>query len=434
MPKLTRRGFLRTAATAAIAAATGPTLVPARALGRDGGVAANSRMTLGAIGVGGMGRHDLGNFMTHPDVQVLAVCEVDRDRLNAAKQMVDETYENRDCAAYGDFRELLARPDIDLILIATPDHWHAFLAIAAAKAGKDVYCEKPISLTIAEGRAVAKAMKKYKRVYQSNTQRRNIDPFRLTVEAARKGMVGRIHTIHAYLMPGQAIGPQPEEPVPPGFNYDLWLGQAPYKPYTTKRCHGSFRWIFDYSGGQLTDIGAHFNDLAQLGHDSEKTGPISFEGWATFPKEGLYDTAVNFHVRATYRDDIRLEMHDTGPRAIRFDGDEGWISVDDTGLVEAQPASILKAIKAERVDWTAIQTHQRDFLEAVKDRRDPVAPPEIAHRSTTICHAANICLRLGRPLQWDPRRERFVKDDQANAMMSRPARAPWSLENAERIV
>ena len=419
--RVSRRGFMRSAA-----AMTAPLIVPSSVWGSDG-VSPGERITMGCIGIGGMGTLDLQNFLGSADVRILAVCDVHGTRRERAKALVDERYQNRDCAAYNDFREVLARDDIDAVMIATPDHWHALISMAAARAGKDIYCEKPISVTVSEGRAVVEAMDMYGRVYQSGTQRRSIGCFRFAVDVARSGMIGRLHTIHTYLSEGLVCPVQRPEPVPEGFDYDLWLGPAPYEPYTTKRCQGSFRWIFDYSGGQLTDIGAHFNDLAQWGRDSELSGPILYEGRAEFPKEGLFNTPVRYHVEATYADGVKLIYHDTSPRAVRFEGDEGWVSVDDDGNVDASPKSILRTRRIMKQNYANWQGHHRDFLDCVKTRVRTIAPPEVAQRSTTTCHVGNICLRLGRPLRWSLQTERFVDDPEADRMLARTMRAPWHL-------
>ncbi|MFH1719270.1 MAG: Gfo/Idh/MocA family oxidoreductase [Planctomycetota bacterium] len=427
MRKISRRQFIRRTATTVTAAVAMPYIVPSSALGADGATAPSERITMGGIGIGGMGTHDLKNFLEEDDVRFLAVCDVDTEHRNKARDLVNEKYGNRDCAAYNDFYEVLARDDIDALLIATPDHWHALIAIAGAKAGKDMYCEKPISLTIAEGRAVADTMKRYSIVYQSGTQRRSIRCFSFAVEMARTGKVGKLHTIHVNLSEGPSCGVEKPQPIPEGFDYDRWLGQAPYEPYTPKRCHGSFRWLLDYSGGKLTDIGAHFNDLAQWGNDSELTGPIEYEGWGTFPKDGLFNTPVNFEVTATYADGVKMIMNDKLPRAIKLVGDEGWVSVDDDGNVDAMPKSILKLRRFVQQDYSYMKGHHRNFLDCVKTRATTIAPPEVAHRSTTTCHIGNICLRLGRKLRWNPQTERFVNDPEADRMMARAMRSPWHL-------
>jgi predicted dehydrogenase len=425
--RVSRRGFLKRGSAVLGGAVIAPNIAHSSVLGADGATPPNDRITMGAIGVGGMGRHDLGNFLTHPDLHVLAVCDVDTGRRNNAKKMVDEHYGNQDCMAYPDWRDVIASDDLDAILIATPDHWHALISIAAAKAGKDVYCEKPISLTIAEGRVVADVTKRYGTVYQSGTQRRSIPCFAFPVEVARSGKIGEVHTIHTNLMAGPTCGVEPIQPVPEGFDYDMWLGPAPYEPYTTRRRQGTFRWLWDYSGGKLTDIGAHFNDLAQWGNDSELTGPVSYEGWSEFPKEGLFETPTNYEVTCTYADGVKLIMHSEELRLVRFEGTEGWISVDDTGKVEASPESLLSEYRHEQQNYDVMYRHHRNFLDCVKSREDPISNAEVSHRSSTVCHAGNICLRLGRGLHWDPDAEHFIGDDEANRMMARSMRAPWHL-------
>ena len=427
MRTISRRHFLgHTAGTLAV-----PYLIASgHRLGRA--TQPSARLTMGAIGLGGQGMHNLKNFLTFDDLHVVAVCDVDAGHLQRAKQTVDTAYGNTDCAAYQDSRDVLARDDIDTVLIATPDHWHAILAIAAAKAGKDIYCEKPISLTIAEGRAVADTMKRYGTVYQSGTQRRSNACFRFGVEIAQSGMLGELQTLHCYYHNGPTCPPQPPQPVPEGFDYDMWLGPAPYAPYTPRRCHGSFRWIYDYSGGQLTDLGAHFIDLAQWAHGDEKLGPITYEGWAEYPTDGLFDTPVKFEITATYADGVKLICHDEtepgrGPRGNKFVGTEGWVSVDDTGKITASSKAILQKISTTQRGYEYMQGHHRDFLDAVKTRGWTIAPPEVAHRSTTVCHITNLCLRLGRQLTWDPTAERFVDDSQADGMMARAQRSPWTL-------
>jgi len=394
--------------------------------------APSSQLTMGAIGLGNQGLHNLKSFLTCEDLRVLAVCDVDAGHLLAAKQIVDAAYGNQDCHSYRDFYEVLARDDIDTVLIATPDHWHALLAIEAAKAGKDIYCEKPISLTIAEGRAVADTMQRYGTVYQSGTQRRSNACFRFGVDIAQSGMLGRLQELHCYYHNGPTCPPQKPEPVPDGFDYDRWLGPAPYEPYTPRRCHSTFRWLYDYSGGQLTDLGAHFNDLAQWANGTQYSGPTEYEGWAEFPKEGLFNTPVRFGVVATYPNGVKMIIHDEtepgrGPRGNKFVGTEGWVSTDDTGKVTASSEEILRKLSSTQRDYEYMMGHHRNFLDCVKTRAKTIAPAEVAHRSTTTCHIANICLRLGRKLAWNVEAERFVNDSEADRMMARAMRSPWRL-------
>jgi predicted dehydrogenase len=432
MKTLSRRTLLKGTVGFIASTITVPYFVPSSILGGSGTVAPSERLTMGGIGLGGQGMHNLRNFLTCNDLRVLAVCDVDTSHRIRAKQTVDSAYGNNDCAAYNDFHEILARDDVDTVLIATPDHWHAILSIEAAKAGKHIYCEKPISLTIAEGRAVADTMKRYGTVYQSGTQRRSNACFRFGVDIARSGMLGRLHTLHCYYHNGPTCPPQKIEPVQKGFDYDRWLGSAPFEPYTRRRCHGSFRWIYDYSGGQLTDLGAHFNDLAQWAKDSQYSGPIEYEGWAEFPRDGLFNTPVRFEVVATYADGVKMIYHDEtepgrGPRGNKFVGSEGWVSVDDTGKITASSDAIMQKARMSQRGYEYMMGHHRNFLDCVKTRRLPISNAEVSHRSVTTCHAGNICLRLGRKLRWDPETERFLNDDTANRMLARTTRAPWSL-------
>ena len=432
MKILTRRSFLKRTTGMLASTIAVPYVVPSSALGNDGSTAPSERLTMGAIGIGGQGMHNLRNFLTCDDLRILAVCDVDTKHRIRAKDTVDSAYGNKDCSAYNDFREIFVRDDLDTVLIATPDHWHAILSIEAAKAGKDIYCEKPISLTIAEGRAVADTVKRFGTVYQSGTQRRSNACFRFGVEVAQSGMLGRLKTLHCYYHNGPTCPPQKPEPVPEGFDYDKWLGPAPFEAYTPRRCHGSFRWLYDYSGGQLTDLGAHFNDLAQWANGSQHTGPIEYEGRAEFPRDGLFNTPVRFEVVATYADGVKMIYHDEtepgrGPRGNKFVGAEGWVSVDDTGKVTASSDTIMQKLKVAQRGYEYMMGHHRNFLDCVKTRRTPISDAEVSHRSVTTCHAGNICLRLGRKLRWDPKNERFLNDATANRMLARATRSPWSL-------
>ena len=256
--------------------------------------------------------------------------------------------------------------------------------------------------------------------------------FRFGVEIAQSGMLGELKTLHCYYHNGPTCPPQPPQPVPDGFDYDMWLGPAPYEPYTRRRCHGSFRWLYDYSGGQLTDLGAHFIDLAQWAHGDQELGPIEYEGWGTFPQDGLFNTPVRFEITATYADGVKLICHDEtepgrGPRGNKFVGTDGWVSVDDTGKITASNQAILRQINTTQRGYEYMQGHHRDFLDCVKTRGHTIAPPEVAHRSTTVCHITNICLRLGRKLTWDPQAESFANDPGANRMMARAQRSPWTV-------
>ena len=421
----TRRKFLRGLTTVGVAIGC-PCLIPSTVLSGGERLSPTNRITIGAIGIGGMGRVDLSSFLPQPDVQFLAVCDVrEANRLGAA-ELVNRQYQNQDCAVYHDWRELMARPDLDAIYCATPDHWHAMISIAAAQCGKDIYCQKPMSVTIGEGRAIADAVRRSGIVYQSGTQRRSQANYRFCVETARSGRIGKLLYVESRM--GGSPGPQsPKISAPPrDIDYEMWLGPSPTQPYSEIRVSGAFRFISDYAGGSMTDMGAHYNDIAQMLRPSHLDAPVSFQvKKARFHEHGIFDTAWGYEVVATYEDGLEIRMVEGG-KGMRWVGTEGWVDLDDEGPVTAHPSSILEDKKIS-THWSVVAPHHRNWLDCVKTRGRPVADAEVAHRSTTLSHAANIALRLGRDLRWDRHAERFVNDDAANQMISRAMRAPWTL-------
>jgi len=423
-----RREFL----AAAAAAAALPSLLARRALARP---APSGRLSLGCIGVGGMGTANMNAFLGIPEVQVVAVCDVDAGHRRAAKARVESHYAAaersgtfRGCDEHRDFREVVAREDIDIVMIATPDHWHAIPTIAAVRAGKDVYCEKPLSLTIAEGRAMSDAVRRHGRVFQTGSQQRSSGDFRFACELVRNGRIGRLERILVGLPTGpKTKGLADPRPVPERLDFDMWLGPAPETPYDPNRVHGNFRWVFDYSGGEVTDWGAHHLDIAQWGHGSERSGPVEFEGEGAFPREGPWDTATEYRFTATYADGVVLDCTNARENGVRFEGTGGWVFVSRS-RIDAEPKRLLKEeFCPNEFRLPASPGHHADFLDAVRARRDPVAPIEEAHRSITIAHLANIAMRLGRKVRWDPDRERVAGDAGAARMTSRAMRGEWRL-------
>ncbi len=407
-----------------------PYLVPSSVLGKAGAVAPSERITLGFIGTGDHGRNvNIKNFLVNADAQAVAVCDVDPVNRDAARDMVNKKYGNSDCATYKDFRDVLARADIDAVMISTPDHWHVPIAIAAAKAGKDVECEKP-TLTIREGRMLCETMKRYGRVFQWSTEDRSVDVYHRMCELVRNGRIGKIQTIRVELPSGPDTPGDPAPmPVPEGFDYDMWMGPAPWSPYTKGRCHWNFRWILDYSGGMLTDWGAHLLDGAQWGNDSEHTGPVEVEGKGEFWPDGLYNTAKDFRIEYKYADGVQLIVT-SGTPSLRFEGSEGWIGNRGwRAPLQAEPKSILDSVIGpnEIHLYTCPAGEQRNFLDCVKSRKDCYFPPEIGQRCFTVAHIGNISMLLGRKLRWDPQKEQFIDDEQANRMLSRSMRSPWRL-------
>jgi len=428
--RISRRGFLKNSTGFAGAAIVFPYIVPSLAMGKADNVAASERITIGFIGVGGHGRAvNLKNFLGNADAQAVAVCDVETSHMNIARDMVNKKYGNKDCATYKDFRKIIERDDIDAVMISTPDHWHVPISIMAARAGKDIECEKP-TLTVEEGRILCETMKRYNRVFQWSTEDRSVDVYHRMCELVRNGRIGKVHTIRVELPSGPDTPGDPTPmPVPDGFDYDMWLGPAPYAPYTKDRIHWNFRWIHDYSGGMLTDWGAHLLDGAQWGNDSEHTGPVEVEGKGEFWRDGLYNTAKDYRIEYKYADGVRLIVT-SGTPSLRFEGSEGWIGNRGwRAKLQAEPKSILDSVIGpnEIHLYTCKAGEQRNFLDCVKSRKDCYFPPEIGHRCFTITHIGNISMLLGRKLKWDPDKERFINDEQANRMLSRWMRSPWRL-------
>jgi len=416
---LNRRGLLKKAAGVAAAVMAFPYCVRASALGKNGTVAPSNRITVGCIGTGGRGRGDMRAFMAEPEVQVLAVCDADGGHREVARKVaaLDAKFS---CA---DFRDVLAREDIDVVVIATPDHWHVPIAVAAAKAGKDIYCEKPLTLTIGQGRKLCDAVARYGVVLQVGSQQRSAAEFQLACELVGSGKIGKLKAVKVGLPGSRSIGPQPVMPVPEGFDYDMWLGPAPWTPYTKLRCHGKFRHIFDYSGGKFIDWGAHHLDIVQWAIGAKDSGPVEISGWGQFPKDGIYNTAVQYSIDFVYSDGTRVNASTENRGGILFEGSEGRIFVN-RGKLELEPQSLVTPGMRRRF---GPRTHVRNFLDCVKVRKDPIAPAEVGHRSAAVCHLGNISMRLGRKLRWNPETERFVNDAEADRMIWRSMRCPWRL-------
>ncbi|MHC4645515.1 MAG: Gfo/Idh/MocA family protein [Planctomycetota bacterium] len=449
---ITRRGFLRRSAMGAATAFGFPYVVPCSVFGSNSPA---NRITMGCIGLGGMGTNDMRAFLGHPDVQVVAVCDVVRGSREyghwykngwkgnflgrvPGQKIVEEHYSGekesgmfKGCGAYVDFRELLARADIDSVTIVTPDHWHALMSIMAAKAGKHIYCEKPMTLTIAEGRAMTEAVRRHGVVFQTGSHERSRRKTRFGCELVRNGRIGRLKRIIAPVGPNNRQPPAvPWKPmaIPEGFDYDMWLGPAKWEPYHKDRCLYKFRFILDYSGGQTTNLGAHSLDMAQWGNGTDDTGPIEVEDLGgEFPGDGLFDTPTKIHFRARYANGVELicKTDAKGWVGARFEGTEGWVQV---GRFETFPESLkTSVIGPDEIHLYESSNHHRNFIDSIKTRRQTAAPVEVGHRSATLCHLGNIAMMLRRKLRWDPDAERFIGDDEANRMLDRPRRAPWNI-------
>ncbi len=437
---VTRREFMKTAG--AIVAA--PMIVPSSVLGqRTGAVAPSDQVVLAGIGIGGRGMASVNTVLSLKDIRFAAICDLKKTRRELVKRQVDERYGNTDCMMYAYHEEVLARPDIDAVIIATPEFWHAPLSVQAAHAGKDVFCEKPCSMTIQESRALADAFRRTGRIYQAGTQRRNGPNFVWAVEAARTGKLGNLQTVHAnvgtYIMwpPVPSKDWLPAEPEPPKeeFNWDRWLGPCPWRPYNPFYVTGGGGWTnwYDFHGGGILEWGSHTVDLCQWAADCDETHAIEYE-----PKGS---NGAPYAVHCLYPNGIKLVMRDgnnlgkrlpddgwlgMGSCSVRFEGDEGWVETGDGGRIAVSDS--LRADSPTKLgDSLVLHNHWRDFIDCIKTRSQPRANANRACNSHITCHAAYIAFELGRKLTWDPAKEEFVNDAEANRMRSRAVRKPWAI-------
>ncbi|UCC22763.1 MAG: Gfo/Idh/MocA family oxidoreductase [Planctomycetota bacterium] len=434
-PALNRREFLKKA-TVTAAAVSFPYAVPSSALGKAGSVAPSNRIVMGCIGTGKQGQFVMKNFLQLPQAQVVALCDCRKSQRDDALAIIKERTGKADCALHNDFRELCARTDIDAVLIASTDHWHVLHALEAARTGKDMYLEKPIGTSVEQAQVLRKAIKRYGRVFQFGTQQRSDRNFRFACELALNGYVGKLHTIKAAVPPSIKTGNFPVVPVPAGLDYEMWLGPAPWAPYMKERVVtlGSdwekLWWhISDYSLGWISAWGIHHIDIAQWGNGTELTGPVEAEGTGVFPDEGLCDCATSWNVKMKYANGATLDFTDNNqnPQGVRFEGADGWVFVNRGGI-DAHPKSLLTAeIGPDQIHLPVSSHHQQNFLDCVKSRGNPVSPIESAVCSEIVCQLADIATRTKRKLTWNPEKEKFTDDEQANTMLKRAMRAPWHL-------
>ena len=422
MPRTTRRRFLATAAAASTAFAA-PYLVPRRAFG------ANERITLGHVGIGGQGSGNLGGFLKFPDVNVAALCDVDSTRLAKALKTVEG--KGHKVAGYDDYRRLLDRKDVDAVVVSTPDHWHALTTIDACGAGKDVYCEKPLTLTILEGRRMVDAARAGKRVVQTGSQQRSGKEFRTACELVRNGRIGKVERVLVGIAtPNHPGAPVPDTDPPPELDYDLWLGPAPDRPYNPKRVHYNFRFFRDYSGGQMTNWGAHHLDITQWGLGRDGSGPVKMEGTGTFHPQHWHEVTETCRVVHTYDDGVEVivgQGQKDVPGGTTFIGTAGRIFVN-RGKLTVEPAELKdEPLPSDAVRLYVSDDHKRNFLDCIRSRERPICDVEIGHRSATVCHLGNIAIDLGRPLTWDPVAEEFPGDAEANDRRLKVYRMPWTL-------
>ncbi len=449
-----RRKFIGQTLTGVAATIGLPTIVPASVFGKN---APSNKINIGQIGCGRIAReHDLAETLKHDSARIIAACDVDRNRLEDAKRLIDGYYGKKtgnekymDTKMYDDYREMLLNKDIDAVMISTPDHWHAQPAMEAALAGKHIYLQKPTSLTISEGRQLSQIVNKKGVVFQVGTQQRSSPQFRIAAELVRNGRIGKLHTIKVGL-PGDPSGPSAAEmPIPKNLNYNAWLGSTPNMPYTEIGVHpqvgyGRPGWLRleQFGSGMITGWGQHHYDIAAWGMDTEYTGPISVEAIAEFPKSGLWNVHGDFMVKAEYANGVSMYTSGGYPNGIRFEGSEGWIFVSRGNYVASasDPVTAAKSSKAldasdqrilnskiadNEIKLQVSQEHHLNWLEGIQNKTPVLSPVEIAHRVCSICLISHIAMKLPGKLKWDPKTERFTNSEKANAMLSRPQRAPY---------
>jgi predicted dehydrogenase len=452
-PEVSRRNVLK-AGLAGAAAVGFPMIVPSTVFGQ---YAPSKRINVGAIGVGRISRvHDMPGILQFDQARIIAVCDLDAHRVAEGKQFVNDYYSKKTgkphdgVTGYDSYHELLANKDIDAVVISTPDHWHALLGVAAVQAGKDVYLQKPASLTISEGRVLANAVQASGRILQIGSQQRSTAQFRYAAELVRNGRIGDLQRVEVGL-PGDPPGGDPApQPVPDGFNYEMWLGETPYVPYTLDRVHpregyGRPGWlrIRQFGAGMITGWGAHHIDSAHWGMNTEYTGPS--EVWADhveFPARGLWDVHGAFKTQALYANGVRMSISGDYPNGIKFYGTKGWIFVsrgneavtksdpvaklkDATALAASDPKIVQSVIGPDEIHLYESKDQHGNWLDCIITRKQPASPVELGHRACSTCLVHDIAMVLNRKVQWDPVRERFKNDDEANALLSRPQRTPY---------
>lgn len=436
---MNRRQFIKRTAGAAMGGIAIPYIIPSSVLGKSNGVAPSNKITVGCVGVGNQGRGDMHSFLEQSDAHVVAVCDVDTNYLREAKEDVDRKYENKDCVTYRDFRDLIARNDIDVVQITTPDHWHALVVIAAAKAGKDMYGEKPFAHSLLEGRAACDAIQRYGRVWQTGSQMRSDTHNQFACELVLNGRIGKVRTIEVGMPGGLSeyevfIGDKGATVTKPPkeLDYDFWLGPAPYSAYVPARVHWNWRWNLEYGGGLLMDWVGHLVDIAHWGLGLDRTGPVEIDGVGEYLMDGLWNTAPRYRIKAKYANGIEMTIagaHDDIEGGVKWIGEDGWVSTWDN--IDAHPKSLLKEkFSADEISLRPLSTrggHTRNFLDCVKSRATTIAPSEVGHRSASVGHLGQISMLLDRKIRFNPETEEIIGDATATRMLGNAMRSPWHL-------
>jgi predicted dehydrogenase len=431
--KSSRRDFVKKSATAVAGTFVLPYIIPSSALGMGNSVAPGSRMVMGTIGTGSQGMSNMKSFLKLKDqVQFVSLCDVDALRLAGAKELVDKTYKNKDCRTYGDFREFLDKEKLDAVSIALPDHWHGIIYTEAINKKLDVYGEKPICRTINDGKVIVSAVKKNDIIWQTGSWQRSQENFRRGAELVINGRIGKIKLIEVGLPDGgRGIGTPPVQEVPKELDWEMWLGPALKVPYRGI-AHWNWRWILDYSGGQLTDWAGHHIDIANWGAGLEHTGPIEITGVGVYPREGIYNVPVEYDFLCKYANGIEMRVANASriPMGMgtRWIGDLGWIHVDRGGKISASDPKILEEkIEDNEINLYKSENHWQNFIDSVRSGKPAIAPVEVAYRAISVGLLGEIAMTTGQKIMWDPEKEEIIGNPAANRLLSRPYRFPWTL-------
>jgi predicted dehydrogenase len=429
---ISRRSFLHKTGLAVAATIAFPTIIPSRVLGKDGAISPSNRIVIGAVGMG-QGHFNMTRMLPFKDVQVVSICDVDDKQAAKGKQTVDNHYQNTDARTYRDFRDMFAKDNLDAVILAAPDHWHGIMSVAAARAGLDIFGEKPLAHTLREGRAICNAVRQHGRIWQTGSWQRSVPNFRQAVELVRNGRLGKITNIEVGTFGnfnGNAIKP-PEAPkldrIPRELNYNLWLGPAPWRDYDSRIVHYNWRWNLDFGGGNLMDWVGHHVDIAHWAMDLDHTGPVKVSGSGEYGIVTPWNAETKYRYACTYQDGLTITVSSDFKGGTKFYGERGWIHVDRGVLEASDPAILRETPNSGELFVYRSDDHWRNFIDCIKDRRNTISPCEAAHRSASVGHLGHIAILTGRTIRWNPRTETILDDPGATALLEPAFRSPWVL-------
>ncbi len=429
--KTNRRAFLRNTLATGAGMILLPTIIPASAIGKNGHIAASERIVMGFIGVGSQGTGNMKNFLRNPEIQAISVCDVDKTNRDRATGIIGVAHNNNDCTSHLDYREFLAKEKLDAVSIALPDHWHGIIYTAVANAGLDVYAEKPLCRTIDDGIEIVKAVEKNNIVWQTGSMQRSGSEFFRAVQLVRNGIIGDVKYVEVGLPDGGGDKPAPASAaIPEGLDWDMWLGPAPEVPFRGVY-HWNWRWIMDYSGGQLTDWAGHHIDIALWGTDLEHTGPVTIEGKGNYPRKGIYNTPVEYDIMNTFENGLKMRVANSrklkyGGGATFF-GSEGWINVDRGRLIASDPKLLEAEIPENGYKPYRSRNHYVNFTNCLKSREEPIVPARTGLRAISVALLGEISMLTERKINWDPNKMEIIGDEMASRLLKRPYRKPWKI-------